>query len=142
MAKGNDAKIQTLKDNLRVVTLITPPSVGSTPLYLALFVTNPGADGSGTEVSYVDYARQEIQFDDDPTVPVGSAVAEILNTNDIEFATVPSNSGNCAYAAIMTTNVAGDGEEPVYYGPLGATYALNVGVKPTVPIGGLTVYEN
>ena len=140
MAKGNDAKKQTLKDNLRVVTLITPPAVGTTPLYLALFVTDPGADGSGTEVSYVGYDRQEVQFDDDAVID--GSVAKILNTNDIEFATVPTNSGNCAYAAIMTTDVPDDGEEPVYYGPLGATYALNIGVKPTVPIGGLTVYEN
>jgi len=139
MPKGNNAKIQTLKDSLKVVTTLNPGSTGTDQLYLALFVTNPGADGSGTEVSYVGYARQPMDFDDDPEM--AGSVAEILNTNEIEFATVPSNSGNCAFAAIFSTNTLGTGV-PIYYGPLPATYALNVGVKPTVPIGGLTVYEN
>lgn len=140
MPKGNPAKLQALKDSLKVVTTLNPGSIGTDQLYLALFVTNPGADGSGTEVSYVGYTRRPVDFDDDPAM--AGSVAEILNTNEIEFETVPSDSGNCAFAAIMPTSVAGDGEEPIYYGPLPATYALNVGVKPTVPIGGLTVYEN
>jgi hypothetical protein len=104
-----------------------------------LFVTNPGADGGGTEVSYTGYAREEVDFDDDPAL--NGSVAEIKNTNLIEFETVPTNSGSCAFAAIMSTSALGTGV-PIYYGPLPASYDLNIGVKPTVPIGGLTAYEN
>lgn len=136
MAKGNEAKLQTLIDNLQVVTVVNPPT-GSAQLYLALYSTNPDGDDTGTEVNYAGYARQAIDFDNAPVI-VGS-VGEILNTNEIEFATVPASSGNVAYIAILTALTGGT---LIYYGPLGATYPLNIGVKPTVPIGGLTVYEN
>lgn len=135
MAKGNSIKLQTLTDNLKIVTIVNTPT-GTATLYLALFATNPGADGSGTEVSYSGYSRQVVVFGNNPAI--SGNLAEIKNTNSIEFATVPSTSGSVAYAAIYT---AVSGGILLYYGSLGATYSLNEGVQPTVPIGNLTVYE-
>ena len=125
MPKGNTYKTATLSANL------------AGTLYLALFSTNPGADGSGTEISYSGYARKPIVWG---SPSINGALGEIKNTNLIEFATVPSTTGLLAgYAAIMT---ALSGGNVVYYGALGANYPLMQGVKPTVPIGSLTVTES
>ena len=125
MPKGNTYKTATLSANL------------AGTLYLALFSTNPGADGSGTEISYSGYARKPIVWG---SPSINGALGEIKNTNLIEFATVPSTTGLLAgHAAVMTALTGGN---VVYYGALGANYPLIQGVKPTVPIGSLTVTEN
>lgn len=124
MPKGNTYKTGTLTANL----------AGET--FLALFSTNPGANGSGTEVTYAGYARQPITWG---TAAINGAVAEKKNTALIEFETVPSTTGqSVAYAAIMSALTGGS---VIYYGPLGASYSLIMGVKPTVPIGSLTAIE-
>lgn len=135
MAKGNAVKVQTLNDNVKTGTIANPPS-GTVTLYLALYVTDPGGDNSGTEASYSGYARQSITFG---TPAMNGSLAVVSNTNDIEFPTVPTASGNVAYAAILS---AVSGGTLIYYGSLGASYALNQGVKPTVPAGNLSVFEN
>lgn len=125
MPKGNTYKTDTLSANL------------AGTLYLALFSTNPGGDGSGTEISYSGYARKPIVWG---SPSINGALGEIKNTNLIEFTTVPSATGLIAgYAAIMTALTGGN---IVYYGALGANYPLMQGVKPTVPIGSLTVTES
>ena len=125
MPKGNTYKTGTLSANL------------AGTLYLALFSTNPGGDGSGTEISYSGYARKPIVWG---SPSINGVLGEIKNTNLIEFGTVPSTTGLLAgYAAIMT---ALSGGNVVYYGALGANYPLMQGVKPTVPIGSLTVTES
>ena len=122
MPKGNTYKTGTLTANLTGTT------------YLALFQTNPGADGSGTEVAYSGYARRPITWG---AAAINGSVAEKKNTELIEFGTVPSTTGqSAAYAAIMSA-----GGKVIYYGPLGASYSLIMGVKPTVPIGSLTATE-
>ena len=125
MPKGNTYKTSTLSANL------------AGTLYLALFSTNPGGNGSGTEISYSGYARRPIVWG---SPSINGALGEIKNTNLIEFTTVPSATGLIAgYAAIMTALTGGN---VVYYGALGANYPLMQGVKPTVPIGSLTVTES
>ena len=125
MPKGNTYKTATLDTNLTGTK------------YLALFQTNPGATGTGTEVTYSGYARQPITWG---AAAINGSVGEKKNTNLIEFPTVPSDSGlTAAYAAIMN---AATGGSVVYYGALGANYQLIQGVKPTVPIGSLIVTES
>lgn len=125
MPKGNTYKTTTLDTNLTGTK------------YLALFQTDPGAAGTGTEVTYSGYARQPITW---ASAQLNGSVGEKKNANLIEFATVPSSAGLiAAYAAIMT---AASGGSVVYYGALGANYPLIMGVKPTVPIGSLTVTES
>ena len=125
MPKGNSYKTGTLSANL----------AGET--FLALITTNPGGDGSGTEISYSGYARKPIVWG---SPSINGTLGEIKNTNLIEFGTVPSTTGLLAgYAAIMTALTGGN---VVYYGALGANYPLMQGVKPTVPIGSLTVTES
>ena len=127
MPKGNSYKTATLDTNLAGTK------------YLALFQTNPGATGTGTEVTYSGYARQPITWG---AAAINGSVGEKKNTNLIEFAVVPSSDGLiAAYAAIMTSGGTSGGSV-VYYGALGANYPLIMGVKPTVPIGSLTVTES
>jgi hypothetical protein len=135
MPKGNDVKIQTLLDNLVALTSINVPT-SSGPVYLALYSSSPGGNNVGTEVVYSGYARQVITWG---TPGIVSGVAEIKNTNVIEFETVPSSSGTVAHVGILTGLTGGT---LIYYAPLGVTYTLNAGVKPTVPIGALTVFES
>lgn len=125
MPKGNTYKTGTLTANL------------TGTLYLALFQTDPGASGTGTEVDYSGYARRAITWG---AAAINGSVGEKKNTTLIEFTTVPSSTGQiAAYAAIMT---ALSGGSVVYYGALGANYLLIMGIKPTVPIGSLTVTES
>ena len=125
MPKGNSYKTTTLDTNLTGTK------------YLALFQTDPGAAGTGTEVAYSGYARKVITF---APATINGSVGQKKNSTLIEFATVPSSAGLiAAYAAIMT---AASGGSVVYYGALGANYPLIMGVKPTVPIGSLTVTES
>ena len=127
MPKGNSYKTTTLDTNLTGTK------------YLALFQTDPTAAGTGTEVAYSGYARKAIIW---APATINGSVGEKKNSTLIEFATVPSSAGLiAAYAAIMTAEAVGGGSV-VYYGALGANYPLIMGVKPTVPIGSLTVTES
>jgi hypothetical protein len=107
-----------------------------TQLYLGLFSTNPTDAGTGVEASYDGYQRQAVQFGA-PQLSGGNAI--IQNTGQLMFALVPTASGSVAYAALMTAQTGGN---MAYYGPLAATYALNQGVQPIVPVGSLMVSEN
>ena len=126
MPKGNTIKIATLTANL----------VTDKTAYLALYTSNPGGNNSGTEVVYSGYERRPITFG---TPGINGAVAEIKNTNLIEFATVPSSSGSAAHVAVLDALTGGN---LLYYAAIGVTYTLEQGVKPTVPIGSLTIYES
>lgn len=128
MPKGNAYKTATLQSNL----------IDNGNTFLALFSTNPGADGSGTEVVYDGYGRKAITWG---TPAINGSVGEIKNTNLIEFAVVPTSTGViAAYAAVMSAQTVGQGNV-IYYGALGANYPLIQGVKPTLPIASLTVTE-
>lgn len=61
-------------------------------LYVALFTTDPGEAGTGTEVSGGSYARQTVAF----TV-VGSLAS---NTAAVEFPTATASWGTITHAAV------------------------------------------
>ena len=131
MPKANVAKQMVLNFLCRNQSVAQPAQ-----LYLALYSTNPTDGDLGTEVNYAGYQRQAIVFGA-PQLSGGSAT--IQNSAAIQFAVVPSASGTIAYAALRTAATGGD---LVYYGALAATYQLNQGVQPIVPIGSLTVSES
>lgn len=130
MPKGNVAK-QLVLNYLARNQATTQP----TQLYLALYSTNPTDGDVGTEASYVGYQRQAIVFGS-PQLSGGAAVVQ--NSTLIQFGVVPSASGSIGYAALRTAETGGD---MIYYGPLAATYQLNQGVQPIVPIGSLSISE-
>ena len=130
MPKANIAKQMVLNFLCRNQSVAQPAQ-----LYLALYSTNPTDADIGVEANYDGYQRQAVTFGA-PSLSGGSAT--IQNSASIQFGVVPSASGTIAYAALRTTQTAGD---LVYYGSLAATYQLNQGVQPIVPIGSLTVSE-
>lgn len=131
MPKSNTYKTLMLNFLCRNQAVVQP-----TQLYFGLFATNPTDANTGTEVSYDGYARQPVTFGA-PQLSGGNSI--IQNSSQLTFNVVPANSGNIAYVALFTAVSGGD---LVYYGPLNATYTLNKGVQPIVPIGSLTVSEN
>lgn len=130
MPKSNTSKTMVLNFLARNQSVTQPAQ-----LYLALYATNPTDADTGTEASYSGYQRQAATFSA-PQLSGGSAI--IQNSNLIQFAVVPSASGSIAYAALRSAQSGGD---LIYYGPLAATYQLNQGVQPIIPIGSLTVAE-
>lgn len=131
MPKSNVSKQMVLNFLCRNQSVAQP-----TQLYLALYSTNPTDADLGTEANYEGYRRQAVTFGV-PQVSGGSAT--IQNSAAVQFAIVPSASGTIAYAALKTAETGGD---LVYFGSLAATYQLNQGVQPIVPIGALTVSES
>lgn len=131
MPKSNVAKAMVLNFLCRNQSVAQP-----TQLYLALYSTNPTDADVGTEANYDGYQRPAITFGA-PTISGGNAT--IQNSVAVQFAVVPNASGSIAYAALRTAPTGGD---LMYHGALAATYQLNQGVQPIVPIGTLTVSEN
>lgn len=130
MAKSNTAKQMVLNFIARNQTITQP-----TQLYLALYSTNPTDADTGTEVAYAGYQRQAVVFGA-PQLTGGAAV--IANSAQLQFGVVPAAAGSIAYAGLKTAQNGGD---LMYYGPLAATYQMNQGVQPIVPVGALTVSE-
>lgn len=131
MPKSNVGKQMVLNFLCRNQSVVQP-----TQLFLALYSTNPTDADVGTEANYEGYQRQAIIFGP-PSLSGGTAV--IQNSAAVQFGVVPNPSGTIAFAALRTAAVGGD---LVYYGSLAATYQLNQGVQPIIPIGALTVSEN
>lgn len=130
MAKSNTSKQMVLNFLARNQSVTQP-----TQLYLALYATNPTDADTGTEASYEGYQRQVVTFGA-PQLSGGAAI--IANSAQIQFGVVPSASGTIAHAGLKTAQSGGD---LVYYGPLAATYQMNQGVQPIVPVGALTISE-
>lgn len=130
MPKSNVSKQMVLNFLCRNQSVSQPVQ-----LYLALYATNPTDADVGSEASYEGYQRQAITFGP-PTLSGGAAM--IQNSAAVQFGVVPSSAGTIGFAALRTAATGGD---LVYYGSLAATYQLNQGVQPIVPIGALTVSE-
>jgi len=131
MPKANTAKQMVLNFLARNQSVTQPAQ-----LYLALYSTNPTDADTGVETAYDGYQRQAVLF----TAPqLTGGTATIQNSAILTFGVVPSASGSIAYAGLRTAQTGGD---LIYYGALSATYQLNQGVQPVVPIGSLTISES
>lgn len=130
MPKSNTAKTMMLNFLARNQSVSQPSQ-----LYLALYATDPTDANTGVEASYTGYQRQAVIFGT-PQLSGGAAI--IHNTSQLSFGVVPTASGSIAYAGLLTAQTGGD---LIYHGPLAATYQLNQGVQPIVPISALSVSE-
>jgi len=97
-------------------------------LYLALFTSNPDEDGSGTEVSGGDYARQTIAF----TVTGNTA----SNTADVEFPTATASYGTVTHVGIYDALTSGN---LMAYASLTASKTIASGDVFRVPAGDLDI---
>lgn len=94
-------------------TTFTPPMA----VYLALYTSNPGEAGTGTEVSGGNYARQQLTF----AAPNGKATE---NTNPVVFPTATVAWGNITHTAIVDAPTGGN---VLFYSPLAAPRTIGVG---------------
>lgn len=69
-------------------------SLRSGTYYLALFLTDPTASATGTEVSGGGYARKIITFGA-PTLVAGKE--QVVNSADVDFGTMTADVGTVAY---------------------------------------------
>jgi hypothetical protein len=93
-------------------------------LYAALFTSDPGETGSGTEVSGGSYARQTITF----TVTGNQA----SNTAAVEFPTATGSWGTVTYAAIYDASTSGN---LLAYGALSSSKTIASGDVLRIPAG-------
>ena len=101
-------------------TAYTAPST----LYVALFTSDPGETGSGTEVSGGSYARQTATF----TVTGNQA----SNTAAVEFPTATGSWGTITYAAVYD---ASSGGNLLAYGALTTSKTIASGDVLRIPAG-------
>lgn len=93
-------------------------------LYAALFTSDPGEAGTGTEVSGGSYARQTIAF----TVTANQA----SNTAAVEFPTATASWGTITHAAVYD---AVSGGNLLAYGPLTTSKTIASGDVLRIPAG-------
>lgn len=109
---------------LRNTTYTSPTTV-----YLALFTSDPGEAGTGTEVSGGSYARQATAFDA-PTDGVTQ------NTSDETFPTATASWGTITHVAVFDALTAGN---MLFYGALSASKAIASGDQFVVKAGDLEI---
>lgn len=82
------------------------PATAPTNVYIALYLTNPGETGSGTEVSGGGYARMPVTFSSPAESSTG--VQSISNNANIVFPTATAAWGTITYVSIMDSSTAGN----------------------------------
>lgn len=103
------------------------------PIYIALFSTNPGEDGSGTEFNAASYDRA--------TVFAGTfAVTDSAATNSsaVQFSESQEIWGTASHAAIYDSLVGGN---LLYYGALDSPVEINVNQVFRFQASGFTITE-
>lgn len=95
-------------------------------MYLALFLNDPGDVGTGTEVTYSGYSRQEIVFTAPATDGTGMSMS---NSVAITFSTAQVSVGNATHVGIMDSLTSGN---MYLYGQLGSPISIDAGVAPVV----------
>lgn len=112
-------------------------SVTAGSFWLALYSTDPGETGAGTELDYSNYSRVEIPRTDtyfDITGPdatnktilnFGQNLGTSQTANNWGLHTAASGSGNC-----------------IFYGDVTIPLVIDTGVIPSVPVGSLKITAN
>lgn len=103
-------------------------------VYLALFNTDPGPDGSGTEVSGTGYSRVAITFGSAPTISGGKAT--LSNTGAVNFGTAGSSWNTVQYWAIFD---AASGGQMLWYGAFSRVKTVEINDSVVVGVGDLVV---
>lgn len=73
--------------------------------YLALFLTDPTAGGTGTEVSGGGYARKVIAFD---TPSLVSGRQQVKNTEAVDYGVISADIGTVSYWGIFDSQTGGN----------------------------------
>ncbi len=80
-------------------------SLRSGTYYLALFLTDPTASGTGTEASGGGYARKVISFDA-PSLVAGKQ--QVKNTDAVDYGVITADIGTVSYWGIVDSQTGGN----------------------------------
>ena len=108
-------------------------SLRNSTVYMALYLNDPGADASGTEVSGTGYGRVAITLGV-PSIVGGKATSS--NTNAVNFGTAGSAWGTVAYWAIYSASTGG---QLLWYGAFSRSKTIEINDSVVVAIGELDV---
>lgn len=114
----------------RVLTWVFTAGSATRPTswHVALFTSNPAEDGSGTEVSGGDYARQSATF----TV-TGNAAS---NSAAIEFPTATASYGTVTHVGIYDASTGGN---LIAYAALTSSKAIDTGDVLRLPASDIDI---
>ena len=126
MSFSNSAETLVLNWILDPLSSPTRPSA----TYLALFTTDPGETGSGTEVSTsgTAYARQSVAF----TVTGNTA----SNNAAVEFPTATASYGTVTHIAVFDASTAGN---MIAYAALSSSKSIDTGDVLRIPLNDLDI---
>ena len=111
-----------LLDHVNGRAVYTPP----TALKLCLYVTNPTAADTGTEVTGGSYARIDVS-----TLFPAAASNQAPSSSTVTFTGLPVVT--FAYAAVR--DAVADGNHLLYFGALASSFTATSGSNFTLPIG-------
>ena len=90
--------------NVHAASILTT-SLRSGTYYLALFLTDPTASGTGTEASGGGYARKVISFDA-PSLVAGKQ--QVKNTDAVDYGVITADIGTVSYWGIFDSQTGGN----------------------------------
>ncbi|MCI5526486.1 MAG: hypothetical protein PUI40_07585 [Oscillospiraceae bacterium] len=108
----------------RGISITAPQKV-----YMALFLSNPGESGTGTEANYTGYSRVEVSFS---TPAVMSGGIGIQNAEDIKFAIPQAAGGTVTHIGVMDSLSGGN---MLVYGPLTDSLSIEANEAPVIVAG-------
>ena len=115
-----------LNATLNATTYTAPATV-----YVSLWTSNPGDDGSGTEVSGGSYARTAVSF-----ATASGTSGNVLNDADVTFPTATASWGTVGWIGI---NDASTGGNLLYHTALDTAKAIDSGDIFKIATGNLSV---
>lgn len=102
-------------------------------VYLALFLSDPGPDATGTEVNGGAYTRKPITFGS-PSITGGKQTT--ANSGAVSFPVATNSWGDVAYWAVYS---ASSGGNMIAYGAFSRSKSVDVNDTVTIPAGELVV---
>jgi len=114
----------------RVLTWVftTDAATRPTEWHVGLFTSNPGEDGSGTEVATGAYARQSAAF----TVTGNTA----SNSAALEYPTATADYGTVTHIGVFDASTGGN---LISYAPLNTSKTIATGDVLRIPAGDLDI---
>ena len=115
-----------LNATLNATTYTAPATV-----YVSLWTSNPGDDGSGTEVSGGSYARTAVSF-----ATASGTSGNVLNDADVTFPTATASWGTVGWIGINDASTSGN---LLYHSPLDTSKTIDSGDIFKITTGNLSV---
>ena len=113
---------QKILNTAKGATLAAPSTV-----YVSLYLSNPGDENGGTEVSYDGYKRQAISF----AAPVSQSggIRAIRNSAQVTFPVAANDVGTATHIAIMDAQTGGN---MLCYSPIADPLLIKANTEPTL----------